>query len=143
MTFPPPVPGGPVPPSGQLPPPAFVDLTVQGSAMSASLVPPRVTINGWPVQDAYGRRVLPVAPGYVRVEAQAQWWRTYGRASLDFVAAPGQTVPVFYSSPFTVFSDGSMGHVKQRRRGAIGLWITFGVLALMVGLIVVAAIQAA
>lgn len=123
------------------PPPAFVDLTVQGSPFSSSIIPPTITINGWRVQPAYGRRVLPVAPGHVRVDAEAQWWRTYGEATLTFTAAPGQTVPVFYAAPMTVFTGGSLGHVPQRRRGALGAWLTLaGLVAVLVALAALAAL---
>lgn len=123
------------------PPPAFVDLTVQGSVFSSSIIPPTITINGWRVQPAYGRRVLPVAPGYVRVDAEAQWWRTYGQATLTFTAAPGQAVPVFYAAPMTVFTGGSIGHVPQRRRGALATWLTLAglVAVLVVGIAALAA----
>lgn len=123
------------------PPPAFVDLTVQGSVLSSSIIPPTITINGWRVHPAYGQRVLPVAPGLVQVDAEAQWWRTYGQATLQFTAAPGQTVPVFYAAPMNVFTGGSLGHVPQRRRGALATWLMLAGLltVIVVGIIAVVA----
>jgi hypothetical protein len=83
--------------------------------------------------------VLPVAPGPVQVDAKAEWWRTYGQATLTFTAAPGQTVPVFYVAPMHVFTGGSLGHVPQRRRGALVTWL---VLAALVPIIVIAVVAA-
>lgn len=113
-----------------LPPPAYLDLTVQGSQVWTSFVAPQVHVNGWPLEKVFGRRTIPVPPGPVRVDVVAQWWKPYGQASLAFIAAPGQVVPVFYASPYHVFADGSIGHVKQRRRG---LWVQI----LVAGIVVV------
>jgi hypothetical protein len=96
---------------------AHIDLTVQGNAFTASFLPPRVWINGWPIPPAYGRRTLDVPAGLVRVDVEARWWRTYGQAMAVFTAAPGQMVPVFYAAPHHVFSRGAIGHVRQRRPG--------------------------
>jgi hypothetical protein len=124
------------------PPPAFVDLTVQGSSFSSSLIPPTITINGWRVQPGYGRRVLPVAPGPVRVDGEAQWWRTHGQATLTFTAAPGQTVPVFYAAPMNVFTGGSLGHVPQRRRGALATWLMLAGMLAVIAVVTVAVLAA-
>lgn len=119
----------PVPPMGT------VDLTVQGSTLfSGSFIPPKVRINGHPVSGSYGNFAVPVPAGPVRVEAEAQWMRTFGQARLDFTLAPGQTVPVFYAPPIHQFTTGSMGHERQPTKG-LGLFI--GVLAAVVAIPVV------
>ncbi|WP_108718220.1 hypothetical protein [Miniimonas sp. S16] len=117
--------------------PAFVDLTVQGSSMTSSLVPPRVRVNGFPLQDGYGLRRVSVPPGPVRVDVTMQWMREYGQASLVFTAEPGQVVPVFYAGPWHQFTTGSIGHQKQSRKG-VGFLV--GLVALPVAIMLVAAV---
>ena len=119
--------------------PAYLDLTVQGSVMTRSFVPPNVWVNGRPLHAEYGRRLVPVPAGPVRVNAQASWMRTYGQAELAFTAAPGQTVPVFYAAPMHQFTTGAMGHVQQKHKGAAVVWgILGGVLLLTFGGLVAA-----
>ncbi|MDO5052453.1 MAG: hypothetical protein Q4E05_06150 [Pseudoclavibacter sp.] len=113
-----------------------MDLTVPGSVMTSNVIPPNVRVNGRPLNVGYGRHSIPVPAGPVRVEADVQWLLRYGRASLDFQLAPGQTVPVFYAAPMHQFSRGNMGHVEQKRPGMIGFVITLGVVAaVLLGLI--------
>ncbi len=103
--------------------------------MTSSMVTPTVKVNGQWIHARYGRQDVPVPAGPVRVEAYAQWMRTYGQASLEFTAQPGQVVPVFYAAPMHQFTTGNMGHEKQPRKG-VGVFI--GVLAFAVLLIVCA-----
>lgn len=128
------------PPSG--PPQGAVDLTVQGSALTGSMVPPTVRINGAPVPGGYGRRVVPVWAGPTRVEAECSWLWQYGRATLEFTVAPGQTVPVFYALPYTTWSPGAIGHVPQKRNGLLPILLLFGGIGLFVLVVVVLAVAA-
>ncbi len=139
MTSTPPPPVGP--PNLPEGPPAYIDLTVQGSGFTSSFIAPDVSINGYPIPAAYGRRMLAVPPGPVRVDVAARWTRTYGRASTVFVAAPGQTVPLFYASPHHVFADGAIGHVPQKRPG-LGVAIVVLSLAIAVPVALVLALAA-
>jgi len=123
----------PAPMAPPPPPPAFVDLTVQGSRAWTAFLPPQVSVNGWPLVPEFGRRTVPVPPGPVRVDVVAQWWKPYGQASLQFLAGPGQSVPVFYATPYHVFARGAIGHVKQTRPGR---WFLFGLVgAILVPLV--------
>jgi hypothetical protein len=122
----------PYPP--QQPPPAptgWVALTIQGSVMTSSFVPPKVWMNGHPVPVSYGENPVPVHPGLIRVDVRSQWLREYGQATLDIQVEPGQTVPVFYAGPMHQFSAGRIGHVKQERPGKLGFWL---LMTLIIGL---------
>lgn len=135
----------PGPPPGPSPAPVpvgYLDLTLQGNEFSSSIVAPRVRVNGWRVATRYGRQVLAVPAGPIRVDVEAQWWRTYGRATLDLTLAPGQTVPVFYASPYHVFGSGAIGHTRQKRPGMGGLLVTIAVTLVLAAGATVAALLA-
>ena len=123
----------PLPPT-QPPPPAtaMLDITVQGSYLTRSIMPPTVSVNGIPTVTGYGRHTVPVAPGPTRIDVVCQWLWSYGRASMEVEPGPGQTVPVFYSMPAITWADGRIGHEPQKRSGKSGL------VALFVGLLLLA-----
>lgn len=114
------------------PPPAFVDLTLQGSVMTSSLVPPSVRVNGYPVPTSYGLNHVPVPPGPVRVDVSCQWMRTYGQATLTGTLGPGQRMPVFYAVPWHQFTRGAIGHEPQKRPGGTAAVVTLTALVLLV-----------
>ena len=96
----------------------FIDLTIQGNIWTAPTpLPPRVLINGYRVPVRYGVQQIPVPAGPVRVEANIQWLVPMGKASLDFMLAPGHRVPVFYTGPWHQYTAGSMGFEPQKRKG--------------------------
>lgn len=115
---------------------AYLDLTVQGSRMTSNVIPPNVWVNGHLLTPEYGRRQVPVPAGPVRVDAEVQWTKKFGQASMGFQAQPGQTIPVFYAAPMHVFAKGNIGHVKQSRPGAWVMWVMSGFLVLFAGLMV-------
>lgn len=130
-----PPPGQPSQPGGQPAQPGptgTIALTIQGSVMTSNMIVPTVKINGFPVPTRYGRQDIPVQPGPVHIEAFAQWMRTYGQAAMDFTVQPGQEVPVFYAAPMHQFTTGSMGHEKQKRKGAGAFLGLMGFLLLIV-----------
>ena len=47
--------------------------------------------------------------------------RQYGQASFTVDLGPGQSTDVWYTAPLTQFHVGSMGPVKQRRKGVLAL----------------------
>ncbi|MGC4942977.1 hypothetical protein [Kribbella sp. DT2] len=118
-------------PQQQPPPPQFqphqyqpqapmgmLHLTIQGSVMTSTMVPPTVHLNGYPVRVKHGRNDIPVFAGPLHVDIHSQWMRSFGRAALDFTVHPNQAVPVFYASPYHQFaSAGSIGHTKVKRKG--------------------------
>ena len=134
MTQPPlPAPSGP-PPSG--PPAGWIQLTLQGSVITSSLVPPTVRLNGYPVATSYGVNSLPVPAGRWRIEVHCQWLRQFGQATLDVDVAPGQQVPVFYAAPLHQFTTGNIGFEKQKRKGLWLLVALMVVLVVLVGLVI-------
>jgi hypothetical protein len=110
-----------------------VDLTIQGNRMMNSPISPTVRLNGWQTKLGYGRHLLPVPPGPMRVDIETQWTRVYGHATTEFVTVPGQTVPLFYAAPHHVFADGAIGPVPQKR-GGLGVAILIVSLAVAVPL---------
>ncbi|MFT4298171.1 MAG: hypothetical protein QM597_00820 [Aeromicrobium sp.] len=121
MTQPPPAPQ----------PTGTVYLTVQGSVMTSSMLTPNAWINGYPVTVRYGANPIPVPAGPVRVDLSAQWMRTYGQASIAFMLAPGQTVPVYYAAPMHQFTTGSIGFEPVKRKGVTGFVAIMAVVALV------------
>ena len=136
-------PGPPDPPPPSVPPapaPGCVVLTLQGSVMTSNMIPPAVRINGYSMPAKYGENVYPLAPGSWHIDIHAKWLRTYGEAAIDVQVQSGQTVPVFYAAPLHQFTTGSIGHVKQPRKGAAVFIALMSVVALFVGLMVAVAV---
>jgi len=113
------------------PPMGMLNLTIQGSVMTSSFIPPTVHLNGYPVRVKYGRNDIPVFAGPLHIDVHCQWMRTFGRAALDCTIQPNQAVPVFYASPMHQFAnEGSIGHTKMKRKGKgvfIGLMVVIAV----------------
>jgi hypothetical protein len=101
---------------------AYLDLTLQGTMGLTAWVPPRVWINGVFTQASFGRQMLSVPAGPVRIDINAQWLTTFGHAQMQLDLPPGQTVPVFYAMPWTQFQQGAIGHTPQTRPG-LGLML--------------------
>ncbi len=114
----------------------WIDLTIQGSAMTSNMIVPTVLLNGHQMPTQYGRNVFPVPPGPWNVDMYAQWTWKFGKASLSFDVAEGQTVPVFYAAPLTGFSKGAIGHEKQGKPGILGFVLLMVVVVLVVAGIV-------
>lgn len=107
----------------------MLHLTIQGSVMTSSMIPPTVQLNGFPVRVKYGENAIPVFAGPLHIDIHSQWMRAYGQAALDCTVPPNQAVPVFYASPYHQFTTGSIGYSKVKRKG-------LGTLLAMVGGIV-------
>ena len=104
--------------------------------MTSNVIPPKVTMNGYPVTTSYGQNVVPVHPGRLQIDVSCQWLRTYGQAALTVDVAPGQTVPVFYATPLHQFTGGNIGFEKQKRPGVLGFVLTMLLIAVVVGVLV-------
>lgn len=123
---------GPSGPSAQ--PTGWVVLTLQGNMMTSNVIAPVVRINGYVMPTTYGQNVYPLAPGMWHIDVHAKWLRTYGEAAIDVQVLPGRTVPVFYAAPLHQFTTGSIGHVKQRRKGAAAFIAILSALAVFFAL---------
>ena len=122
------------PPSGQYPQQVatgHLRVNIQGSVMTSSFVPPTLLINNQVVRSSYGPNDYVLPAGQYHVSAYAQWMRRYGDAALDLVLNPGQAVEVFYAAPYNQFSSGSMGFVKQQRKGLALLLIPLAIMFAM------------
>lgn len=128
-----PGPGQP-PPAGQVPADrdAALRITVQGSFLTSNMVPPKVTLDGWPVQASVSApSTIPVPSGRHHLEASSQWLREYGQASLDVDVQPHTTLDVYYAPPWHQFTRGSMGLEPQKRKG-LGSMIIIAVVIIVV-----------
>ena len=108
-------PGGPGP---QQPQQGTIRLTIQGNEMTAGMLTPTVVVSGHRVNSRFGTMDVPVWAGPNRVDVHTNWMKEYGQASLELQVGPGEVVPVFYAVPWHQFSRGSIGHEKQKRKGA-------------------------
>jgi tetrahydromethanopterin S-methyltransferase subunit B len=54
-------------------PMGMLHLTIQGSALTSSMIPPTVHLNGYPVPVRYGRNDIPVPAGPLHVAIYSQW----------------------------------------------------------------------
>jgi hypothetical protein len=111
---------------------AWLRLTLQGSAMTSSLITPAVTVNGYCVVAHYGENLVPVWAGPNRVDISCQWLMRFGEATLPLQVPPGAQVPVFYAAPWHQFSKGAIGHERQKRSGLLGLIVMIAVVLLVV-----------
>lgn len=111
-------------------------LTLQGSMMTSSLIPPTVRLNGYPVTTRYGQNVIPLPPGRWHIDVHCDWLKQFGQAALDVDLAPGQHVPVFYAAPMHQFATGSIGFEKQKRKGVAVFAGIMTALALFVALMI-------
>jgi hypothetical protein len=116
----------------QQPPMGWLRLTLQGNAMTTSLITPAVTVNGYRVIAHYGENVVPVWAGPNRVEVSCRWLLKFGQAALDVQVSPGAQVPVFYAAPWHQLSKGAIGFERQKRPGIVGLAVTLTVIILLV-----------
>lgn len=132
--------GFPPPGPGNYGAEGYIDLTLQGSAMTSNMLTPKVTIDGHPVPAAYGLNHLPVPAGRHTVSAHATWIVSYGKASYDVEVRPGQSVPVFYAAPLVQFAKGNMGPTKQKRNGK-GFFVGVLVLVVVVALAMVVTVM--
>ena len=144
-----PPPGPPVPPSHhpqqpQQPaaapaaaPMGWLRLTLQGSALTSSMITPSVSINGYRVPAQYGENVIPVYAGPNRVDVSCQWLKEYGQATLQTDVPAGGQVVAYYAAPLHQFTRGAIGYEKQKRPGMAFFWVLMLVVALFVAALVV------
>jgi len=130
----PPQPPNP-PQQGQPGPSSALKFTVQGSVLTSNLVPPTLTIDGYPASAATGSTVIPIQPGQHHLEVYSQWLRRYGQAALDVQVPPNAMVEVFYAPPLHQFTTGELGFTPQQRKG-IGCFVSL-IVVLVVFVIVV------
>ncbi len=110
----------------------WLRLTLQGSALTSSMITPAVTVNGSRVPSHYGENVIPVHAGPNRIDVSCQWLMKYGEATLDTQVPEGGQVSAYYAGPWHQFSRGAIGYEKQKRPGAFGFVLMMAVIILIV-----------
>jgi hypothetical protein len=118
------------PPAGAM---GLLQLHVQGSMMTTSLIHPSVSIDGYPTQIKYGDNPFQLLAGRHHIEVYMQYMRKYGQAALDFNIYPNAQVDVWYAGPKHQFASGDIGFEPQKAKG-MGLMI--GMIAVLVFLFV-------
>ncbi|MGN0063700.1 MAG: hypothetical protein ACI379_05615 [Nocardioides sp.] len=126
-------------PPAPLPPPGFIDLTIQGSVLTSNMLTPNVVIDGRHVPAQYGRNVIPVVPGRHHIHLYGEWMRRYGQADLQVDVQQGAYVPVFYRAPLHQFTTGNIGHEPQPVKG---WWVLVLLLVILLAIIVVPVVAA-
>jgi hypothetical protein len=131
----------PYPPQPSAPPPgpggSAIALTTKFFPLSFIflLVKPNVTVDGYQVpQNSWGRTVIPVAPGQHAVHVHTPYFLPpkVGPADTVVPVGPGQTVEVEYRAPAWAFSAGSLGPPPQKYNGMWVLWVSLGLIALII-----------
>jgi hypothetical protein len=110
----------------------WLRLTLQGSALTSSMITPAVTVNGWRVPSHYGENVIPVYAGPNRIDVSCQWLMKFGEATLETQVPAGGQVSAFYAAPWHQFSRGAIGYEKQKRPGMVGFTVMMAAIALVV-----------
>ncbi len=117
-------------------PTGFIELTLQGSAVTATPVTPSVRVNGYPMRVTYGLNRIAMPPGRAFIEVDCQWMLTYGKASIDVEVPDQGPVPVFYAPPYHQFTRGAIGHQPQKRPGLAGVFGILGGIVVVITLLV-------
>ncbi|MFI5495777.1 hypothetical protein [Actinoplanes sp. NPDC051859] len=88
-------------------------------AFMLGLFKPVVAIDGHQASNAWGRTVVPVAPGQHHVHVHVPYLlpSRIGVADLGVTVHPGQTVELDYRAPMVVFMAGALGAPPQKYPG--------------------------
>ncbi len=101
-------------------------------ALVLHLFGPRVLVDGHEVRARWGQVPIDVAAGYHRLRVGTRYlFGVVAWAELDVLVQPGQQVPVFYTTPATVFVAGSIGFQRQPVRGAVLVGVLTAVVVLV------------
>ena len=124
-------------------PDATLKFTVQGNALTSSLVAPTLTIDGFnaPTPSMGGSTLIPIMSGPHRLQVHSQWLRQYGQAALDIMVQPRTQLEVFYAPPFHQFTTGALGYEPQQRKGLgclIGLLVGIVAVPLLIVILAIA-----
>ena len=128
----------PIPQQPTSTPDALLKFTVQGHALTSNPVSPSLTIDGHTAPTVVaGTTAIPIVSGRHQLRASSWWLVRFGHAAIDVDIAPGESVEVFYASPYQqLVRRGSIGLTPQTRRGLAGL-VGLVVLAVVVAVVVI------
>ncbi|ROP34085.1 hypothetical protein [Couchioplanes caeruleus] len=90
-------------------------------AFLLALFKPVVEVDGHRVGNAWGRIVVPLAPGQHHVHVHVPYLlpTCIGAADLGVTVHPGQTVELDYRAPMIVFIGGALGPPPQKYPGMV------------------------
>lgn len=100
--------------------------------LSASLITPKATIDGYPAPVRWEQNQFPVTPGQHHLHLSATYLWEYGAADQTVQVAPGQSVEVHYSPPLITFLRGRIGFERQPLRGLAVFWVVVAIPVLLV-----------
>lgn len=136
-------PGSPIPRGlGRI----VVDASYPKLAVVLALTGPTIEVDGRPLRSSWGETALDLLPGqhYIRVYTRYLW--NVGPAEAMVPVRAGQQAPVYYTASMTGWARGAIGPVPQeptdKTAGTVIFWLSIGLLALMLILVVVAVISA-
>ncbi|MFD1936168.1 hypothetical protein ACFSKW_32325 [Nonomuraea mangrovi] len=116
-----------------------LDLKYHWAVFGLAIFKPVVTLNGYPVPVAWGRNVIPVAPGahHLHVHIPGILPPQVGKADLQVWVAQGQSLPVEYRAPVWSFSPGALGRAPQPWNGLVYQLMLLGALLVPLAFILV------
>lgn len=118
---------------GQAEPPGLiVDAGYSPFAFLLAITKPKIVVNGQRVPvTRWGANHVPVGPGQHHVRVSTPWLFDMGPATATVPVNPGQGTRVHYRAPVVIFLNGAIGPVPQKAPGLLFLYITWGVLAVL------------
>ena len=107
--------------------------------LTASMISPRATIDGYPAPVRWGQNAFPVIPGPHHVHVGVNYLWEYGPADQPVTIYPGQSVEVHYSPPMvTLGVRGRIGFEPQPVAGMAVVWATVAIPVVVLLIVVIA-----
>ncbi|WP_063824725.1 hypothetical protein [Nocardia pseudovaccinii] len=125
--------GQPVPQQAPAPPGITVEASYEWFAFLLAITKPKILINGQRVPNTrWGQNHIPVGPGQYHVKVTTPWLFDMGPANATAAIQEGQGARFYYKPPAVIFLGGAIGPVPQKTPGAIFIYISWGIVALMI-----------
>lgn len=119
-----------------------LDLRKPFGLMSASMISPKLTIDGYPAPVRWGPNAFPAPAGPRVLQVSSSYMWDFGKAEMVVDLPPGESRTVHYTGPFWTFQRGRMGSEVQPRPGLVAFLILLAVPILLILLIVFALLVA-
>jgi hypothetical protein len=127
-------PAGPPPAMGRL----VVDTSYHPMAFILGLTGPKVAINGYPTNVAWGQAPFDLPAGNYHLYVSTRYLGDLGPATLQVAVHPGQLTTVFYRPPAAIGMSGSLGFEPQKTRG-MGVMMALNIVAILLVIVLLVA----
>lgn len=114
-----------------------LELTIQGSRLTANLVPPKVSIDGIDHDTEYGSNAYPLAPGRHRVRVWSPWMHSAGEATTEVDVPEGGVTRLYYAAPAVVGGAGRIGPAPHSRPGVRLMGLLVGAVVLLLVVLII------